>query len=53
VMSNHHHLVVTDRRGALPDFLRELHRLTAKAINASQGQWKICGRASRAIRCGS
>ncbi len=39
VMSNHHHLVVTDVRGVLPDFLRELHRLTAKAINASQGQW--------------
>jgi REP element-mobilizing transposase RayT len=38
VMSNHHHLVVTDPRGALPDFLRELHRLTAKAINALQGK---------------
>jgi len=40
VMSNHHHLVVTDPRGVLPDFLRELHRLSAKAINASQGQWE-------------
>jgi putative transposase len=40
VMSNHHHLVVTDTRGVLPDFLRELHRLTAKAMNASQGQWE-------------
>ena len=40
VMSNHHHLVVTDRYGALPNFLRELHRLTAKALNASQGQWE-------------
>jgi hypothetical protein len=39
-MSNHHHLVVTDERGVLPDFLRELHRLTAKAMNASQGQWE-------------
>jgi hypothetical protein len=39
-MSNHHHLVVTDPRGVLPEFLRELHRLTAKAINASQGQWE-------------
>jgi putative transposase len=39
-MSNHHHLVVTDPRGELPDFLRELHRLTAKAMNASQGQWE-------------
>jgi putative transposase len=40
VMSNHHHLVITDPRGVLPDFLRELHRATAKAINASQGQWE-------------
>jgi REP element-mobilizing transposase RayT len=40
VMSNHHHLVVTDTRGVLPDFLRELHRLTAKAMNAWQGQWE-------------
>jgi putative transposase len=39
-MSNHHHLVVTDARGELPNFLRELHRLTAKAMNASQGQWE-------------
>jgi len=38
VMSNHHHLVVTDPSGLLPDFLRELHRLTAKAMNASQGE---------------
>jgi putative transposase len=40
VMSNHHHLVVTDTHGVLPNFLRELHRLTAKAMNASQGQWE-------------
>jgi putative transposase len=40
VMSNHHHLVVTDPRGVLPNFLRELHRLTAKAMNAFQGQWE-------------
>ena len=40
VMSNHHHALVTDREGRLPDFLRELHRLTAKAMNASQGQWE-------------
>lgn len=41
VMSNHHHhLVVTDVRGELPNFLRELHRSTAKVINASQGQWE-------------
>ena len=40
VMSNHHHLVVTDVHGVLPNFLREFHRLTAKAMNASQGQWE-------------
>lgn len=39
-MSNHHHLVVSDPRGELPNFLRELHRSTAKAMNASQGQWE-------------
>ena len=39
-MSNHHHLVITDPRGELPNFLRELHRSTAKAMNASQGQWE-------------
>ena len=39
-MSNHHHIVLTDVRGLLPDFLREFHRLTAKAMNASQGQWE-------------
>ena len=39
-MSNHHHMVVTDPLGQLPDFLRELHRLTAKAMNAAQGQWE-------------
>ena len=39
-MSNHHHMVVTDPLGSLPDFLREVHRLTAKAMNAAQGQWE-------------
>jgi REP element-mobilizing transposase RayT len=29
LMSTHEHLVVTDPRGVLPDFLRELHRLVA------------------------
>jgi REP element-mobilizing transposase RayT len=37
VMSNHLHLVVTDVEGRLPEFTRELHRQTAKAINACQG----------------
>lgn len=38
VMSNHVHLVLTDPRGCLPDFLREFHRSLAKALNALQGQ---------------
>lgn len=29
LMSTHEHLVVTDTRGCLPDFLRQLHRLVA------------------------
>ena len=32
VMSNHYHLVVTDTRGVLPDFLRELDRTLALAL---------------------
>ena len=40
VMSNHHHMVVTDVDGVLPDFLRELHRTVAKALNAAQRQWE-------------
>lgn len=38
VMSNHHHLVVSDPGGVLPDFLREFHRLTAKTLNALHGE---------------
>jgi len=37
-MSNHYHLVVTDPRGLLPDFLRELNRSIAKALNLTQGE---------------
>ena len=40
VMSNHHHIVLTDVCGMLPDFLRELHRTVAKAVNATQGEWE-------------
>jgi hypothetical protein len=38
VMSNHHHLVITDVRGVLPVFLRELHRAIAKALNLAHNQ---------------
>jgi REP element-mobilizing transposase RayT len=37
-MSNHWHLVVTDRDGRLPEFLRWAHQLIAKCINASLGR---------------
>jgi putative transposase len=40
LMSNHHHLELTDPNGLLPDFLRDFHRSMAKALNASQGQWE-------------
>ncbi|MBL8740028.1 MAG: hypothetical protein JNK04_03005, partial [Myxococcales bacterium] len=39
-MSNHYHLVVTDVRGCLPDFLRHLNLMTAKALNARWGRWE-------------
>lgn len=32
-MSNHWHLVVHDVDGVLPDFMRDLHSLTARALN--------------------
>jgi REP element-mobilizing transposase RayT len=38
VMSNHHHLVITDPRGVYPDFLQLLHVCVAKALNFVQGQ---------------
>jgi putative transposase len=34
VMSTHHHLVVTDTRGELPNFLRDLHRTLARCVKA-------------------
>jgi hypothetical protein len=38
--SNHGHLGATDRRGTLPDFLRDFHHWTAKLLNV---QWKRWG----------
>lgn len=32
IMSNHEHLIVTDTRGTLPSFMRELHRLVALGV---------------------
>jgi REP element-mobilizing transposase RayT len=34
LMSTHEHLIVTDTRGCLPNFLRELHRIVALCVKA-------------------
>ncbi|MCX4247724.1 hypothetical protein [Paraliomyxa miuraensis] len=36
-MSNHYHMVVTDRAGCLPAFMGELNSLLARALNALYG----------------
>ncbi len=38
VMSNHHHLGVTDTLGTLPDFARDFHALVARAVNFHLGR---------------
>ncbi len=40
VCSNHWHSQVTDPHGAICDFLRDLHSLVARAVNAHQGRWE-------------
>jgi REP element-mobilizing transposase RayT len=40
VMSNHYHLVITDTKGRLPDFQRDLNSELARAINAFRGRWE-------------
>lgn len=37
-MSNHHHAVVEDPSGSLPDFLCHLHKMTARALNVRWGR---------------
>lgn len=39
VLSNHYHLLLTDRLGRLPDFQRDLNSLIAKATNAALRRW--------------
>jgi putative transposase len=36
-MSNHYHLILTDRGGRLPRFMEELNSLLARALNAQHG----------------
>jgi putative transposase len=40
LMSNHYHLVITDTRGRLPDFERDLNSALARSINAFRGRWE-------------
>lgn len=37
-LSNHHHLVVRDNHGNLPEFLARMHRMMAKALNSRWGR---------------
>src|SRR5690606_10812830 len=37
VLSNHFHLVVTDLRGVLPQFLKEFHQYLALSVKAFRG----------------
>jgi len=40
VMSNHWHCVLTDPRGQLPEFQRDLGSTVARALNAALGRWE-------------
>jgi REP element-mobilizing transposase RayT len=39
-MSNHYHAVVTDPHGRIPEFSRDVHSLSARALNAHLGRWE-------------
>jgi putative transposase len=38
--SNHHHTIVVDRKGRMPEFLETFHKLMAKHQNALRGRWE-------------
>jgi len=38
--SNHHHTIVVDRRGRMPEFLEAFHKLLAKHQNALRRRWE-------------
>ena len=40
MLSNHYHLVVTDTRGNLPEFMHWLNEYVAKCVNAKLGRWE-------------
>jgi len=46
-LSNHHHVSATDRTGAYPDFLRDLHGMLARVMNALRGRWEYFWDASQ------
>jgi putative transposase len=39
-LANHYHLVLSDPRGELPEFMRWLNEFIAKCINAHFGRWE-------------
>ena len=39
-LSNHYHAVLTDPHGHISEFARDVHSLTARALNASGGRWE-------------
>jgi len=38
--SNHHHTIVVDTHGRMPEFLESFHKLVAKHQNALRGRWE-------------
>jgi REP element-mobilizing transposase RayT len=40
VLSNHWHCVLSDPRGKLPEFERDLDSILARALNAAHGRWE-------------
>jgi putative transposase len=38
--SNHAHILASDPRGTICDFIRDFHSLVARAVNAHQGRWE-------------
>jgi len=40
VMSNHYHLLVTDPKGELPEFVYTLNKYVAKCVNAHRARWE-------------
>jgi REP element-mobilizing transposase RayT len=38
--SNHHHTIVIDTHGRMPEFLESFHKLVAKHQNALRGRWE-------------